>query len=213
MMKSHNIFGKIRDKSIVIISTIINNGYQTFLKKRLKNDNFSIICSNCIGGIIYNRLGKKFLSPTINLWMKQKDFIKFALDLKYYISLDLFFIETEYDYPVAKLDDITIYFNHATSKEEAEFDWYKRRERINYDNLYLIMYERENLSKEEISLIEKVKCKNKIVITDNENNNLEYALYVKPNLTRNDGFQCLDRDIFGIRTFEKKFDFVKWLNS
>ena len=53
------------------------------LRKRLKNDNFSIICSNCIGGTIYNRLGKQFLSPTINLWFYQKDFLKFIQNIHY----------------------------------------------------------------------------------------------------------------------------------
>lgn len=30
-------------------------------------ENFSIISSNCVGGVITHELGKRFLSPTINL--------------------------------------------------------------------------------------------------------------------------------------------------
>ncbi len=164
-------------------------------------------------GVIYHRLGKQFLSPTINLWMHQRDFIKFATNLAYYISLELEFVDTEYDYPVGKLDDILIYFNHSNDKEEASADWNKRKKRINYNNLYLIMYEREGLSQEELLPLEKVQCKNKIVLTDNPNNKLEYAFYIKPNMKRANGAQFLDKDVLGIRTFEKKFDFVTWLNK
>lgn len=31
-------------------------------RKRLTNDQFTILSSNCIGGVIYHRLGKQFLS-------------------------------------------------------------------------------------------------------------------------------------------------------
>ena len=41
--------------------------YKQKLIKRLKNKNFTLITNNCTGGVIYNRLGLKFLSPTIKL--------------------------------------------------------------------------------------------------------------------------------------------------
>ena len=115
------------------------------MRKKLRNDNFSIICSNCIGGVIYHRLGKQFLSPTINLWMNQKDFLKMALDLKSYMSKELAFIKGEYDYPIALLGDVKVYFNHAKTEEEARHSWEQRKTRINYDNLYVIMYDRDGL--------------------------------------------------------------------
>lgn len=80
----------VKDKSNYELSRIKNKKYENSIRKRLTNDNFTIICSNCIGGTIYNRLGKQFLSPTINLWMHQRDFIKFVLDIKEYINPELF---------------------------------------------------------------------------------------------------------------------------
>lgn len=179
----------------------------------MKNDNFSIICSNCIGGIIYNRLGKRFLSPTINLWMHQRDFIKFVLNLENYLDKDLVFVNDEYDYPVALIDDVKIYFNHSKDEESARRDWERRKIRINYDNLFIIMYDREYLTEDDLLLLNDVKCKNKIVLSDKERKNLLFVKTIKPNLDRRFREQFLDKDKYGIRTYEKQWDFVSWLNQ
>lgn len=207
-----NIFKKIYYKTLTLIQKIYTNVYELKLRKRLKNKDFSIICSNCIGGVIYHRLGKKFLSPTINLWLHQDDFLKFVLNLKEYIAKDLVFINSEYDYPVAMLDDIKIYFNHSKTKEEAKSNWDKRKERINYDNLFIIMYDRDGIIKDDIKKLKNINCKNKIVLSDKEYKDIDYVLTIKPNYDKANGQQYLDRDILDKRTFEKHFDFVKWLN-
>lgn len=64
------------------INEIYRAIYERNLKNKLKNENFSIISSNWIGGLIYHRLEHKFLSSTINLWMQRYDYLKFVLDLK-----------------------------------------------------------------------------------------------------------------------------------
>ena len=69
-------------------------------RKKLKIDNFSIISNNCIGGVIYNDLGKKFLSPTVNLYIKPTDFIKFLENMEYYLSLEIKPCKTPLKYPV-----------------------------------------------------------------------------------------------------------------
>ena len=109
----------------------INRKFTNKQRKKLKNDKFSIISSNCIGGIIYHRLGKQFLSPTINLFFNQKEFIKFAQNLRYYINLPLEFIKSDFDFPVAKIDDITLYFLHYSNNDEAKEAWERRKTRIN----------------------------------------------------------------------------------
>lgn len=207
-----NLLSKIYNKCIYIIVKNYKQYYENKLRKKLKNDNFSIICSNCIGGIIYNRLGKKFLSPTINLWIRQNDFLKFVLDLKGYISKDLVFIESEYDYPVALLGDIKIHFNHYKTEEDARLNWDKRKNRINYDNLFIIMNNRDNITENDILKLNNVKCKNKIVLANKDYKNIDYVIKIKPNLDKTNGQVFLDKDILGKRTFEKYFDFVKFLN-
>lgn len=74
-----------------------------FYRNKLKNSDFTILCSNCVGGCIYHRLGKEFLSPTINLYFEQPDFVQFLLHLDYYCDEELLFIESDRSYPVATL--------------------------------------------------------------------------------------------------------------
>lgn len=179
-------------------------------KKRIKNKDFSIICSTCIGGLIYHDLGMEFLSPTINMYMNNLDFIKFACNLKYYCSIDLTFIETEEDFPVAMCGDIRLNFNHSKTAEDAQRDWNRRKERINYDNIYLIFYYREGYSLEQIREIEKAPCKRVAVLT-HKPLGLEYEVYMKGNGDPEQNF--LEKDEFEIRTFEKEWNFVKWLNG
>ena len=64
------------------------------LRFKLHNKDFSLITPNCIGGIIYHRLGVEFKSPTINLlFPDKKQYLKFALKLPQYLSEDLKFTD------------------------------------------------------------------------------------------------------------------------
>lgn len=49
------------------------------MQSKLRNRNISFLTPNCLGGILYHDLGLEFMSPTINLMMTQKDFVKFIL--------------------------------------------------------------------------------------------------------------------------------------
>lgn len=98
------------------------------MEKKLNNKKFSIVCSTCVGGVIYHDLGMQFLSPTINMFMSNSDFNKFACNLKQYLSMELTFIETDEIFPVAMLGDIRLNFNHHTTPEEAAYDWNRRKQ-------------------------------------------------------------------------------------
>ena len=182
------------------------------LRKRLRNDQFTILSPNCIAGTMYRKLGKEFLTPTINLWMTQGDFIKFAVNLSDYVAMRLVFQQTDKSYPVAMLGDIQINFLHYKTEAEAEAAWERRKKRINYDNLYILMYYREGYTLEQIREIEKAKCKNLIILTATPLP-LDYACCIKPRLHRPNGDSFLDDNIWGTRTFEKQWDFVDWINS
>lgn len=203
---------KIKDKLQNVISRSCNILYEKIMRKRLKNKEFSIVCPNCIGGVISHRLNQRFLSPTVNLWMHQKEFLKFVSNLPYYIDQELVFIKSEYDYPVAVIDDVRIYFNHSKTKEDAANDWNRRKNRIQYDNLYIIMYDRDGITTEDILKLREIPCKNKIVFSEHSHPEIDYIVKIKPT-NRVNGQQYLDKDWFGFRTFEKQFDYVKWLNS
>ena len=189
--------------------------FETICRLRIRNRNFTILCSNCIGGIIYNRLGMKFLSPTVNLYIRQYDFIKFIKDPQLYLSKELKFIKTEYTFPVGLLGDIRIHFNHTDNERDARQDWERRKKRINWDNLYIIMYDRDGLTREQIYSLRNIRCKRLIVLSEwDKYPELDYVYQIKrTGIRRNNDQVFLDDDFFGIRTFEKQWNFVKWLNG
>lgn len=201
----------IRNEIGTAVKKFADSRFEKKLRRKLKNDQFSILCSTCIGGIIYHRLGKQFLSPTINMWMNQREFLIFLENLDEALAQELVFIKTKYDHPVAQLTtkggSVNLYFNHAKTQEEADRDWTRRKARINRDNLFVIMYDTDNITEADIRRLEKIKCRNKIVLSANKRD-LPYVLTIKSKGASN----YLEADRFGRRTFEKKFDFVKWLN-
>lgn len=206
------MFQNAIDKTQALLSSLINSCYERYMRSRLKNKDFSILCSNCIGGIIYHRLGLQFRSPTVNLWMHQRDFLKFAYNIRKYSATELQFIHTDCGYPVARLDDITVYFNHHKDEEHARTDWNRRMKRIHYDNLFLIMYDREDITEEDILNLGSIPCRGRLVISDKKYPHISYVKTMKPG-KHLFGNQCTDKDWFGLRTFEKHFDYVKWLNQ
>lgn len=189
-------------------------------RKRLKNDGFTILCSNCVGGVLYHRLGKEFLSPTVNLYFTNPDFVEFCLHLDYYLEQKLCFIETEHKYPVAQLrgngDEIptvTVYFNHDSVNEEAERKWERRKTRINRDNLYIILYKLDGITIEQIKRLESVKCRNKVILTAKPLPEISWSHYIRPKMRSQYPYSYLGKDVFGMRHIEKAFDFVTFLNE
>ncbi len=110
----------------------------------VKKSNPSIISKNCWAGICYNYLGIKFLSPTINMFFYDAEFNRFLKNIKYYLSLPVEYECSRYDanlkrdYPVCRLGDISLNFNHYTDYDSARESWNRRLKRINWDNLFVV---------------------------------------------------------------------------
>lgn len=118
------------------------------LKKYMEilNDNVTIFANNCWGGLVYHRLGLEFLSPLVNMFFSEEDYLKFLSNPRKYINAKIsyekeyFVEETQKSFPVCKCDDIFLYFNHSESFEEANSTWERRKKRINWDNIFVMMY-------------------------------------------------------------------------
>lgn len=114
----------------------------------LHESKVSIIANNCWGGLVYHNLGLEFNSPFINMFENDEDYLKIVNDLKYYLNAEL---QLErygtslqgVNYPICKLRDVELHFNHYSNMNEVEKKWYKRIERINWDNLFIMMYTSE----------------------------------------------------------------------
>lgn len=216
MEKLRTFLGKVFNK--------INN---TINRKRLKNQDFSLFAPTCIAGVIYHKLGKKFLSPTINLFMSERDFLKFAKDVKYYSDKELQYVEMQqgvlFMYPVCTLGDgdkkITIHFNHYPTFEQAKEKWDERMQRINYDNMFFVFSTRDrggHLTYDEIKSIGEIKAKGLVCFTAKDYKEFDYTLQLKK--YKNADFvgpYMVEHKtkIFNRMVWEPDFDYTYWLNT
>lgn len=111
-----------------------------FRQKKLNKKEFTIISNNCWGGEVYESYNLIKQSPTIGLFFMASDYIKFISDIHRYLKCELKFIDPKSSkyyltlksdpkfgkYPVAKLDDIEIFFLHYSSKEQVIQKWNRR---------------------------------------------------------------------------------------
>ena len=199
-----------------------------FLFEGLKNKDFTIICRDCVGGVLYHQLNSKFLSPTINLFFTLSDFNYFCLYLKDYIDAELMELKSDkYDYPVGilkpnsskKIDKILkVHFMHYKSFDEAYQKWEERKKRINWDNIYVISSccygpEIENLSTEIINDWNKIKYPKVVLVDENHGFDDEFIVK-KPKECQEHAWLLYspDKDNPLKRTFND-FDFIKFLNK
>lgn len=150
-------------------------------RRKLKYTDFSIISNNCWAGFAYQQFGLTYSTPTIGLGFVDNDYIKFLERLEYYLSLTPIFIDpkdapdydlrkklrgSEIDYPVAKLDDIIIWFTHYHSSEEALEKWERRKKRINYNRLLIKWSQRYNQDPKLLYRFLDLPYKNKIAFVE-----------------------------------------------
>lgn len=156
----------------------------------LKNKSVSIISNNCGGGFISQYFGLPYNSPTAGLYFESHDYIKFVRDLKHYFSASLEFIDPCESknrdsfkdtvgwgtYPVARCDDIEIYFMHYPTKEEAAEKWYRRAHRVDLCNVYCILFENDTSTEEVCRAFDKLSLPHK-VMTYHDYQGLGHGVY------------------------------------
>lgn len=175
-------------------------------KKQLNNDNFTIISQNCTGGIFYHDMKMKFLSPTINLHFQSKDFIRFVNNIEYYLSQELVIRYGEL-YPIGRLDDIEIYFNHYETCKEAVEKWNQRKERINLDKILVLITDKDGFNNELFNEFINIKYP-KLLFTGNKKYKNENSIYYSE-------FEGNDQigDILSNRKFYKEYKLINCVNK
>lgn len=207
------------DKFVYFFANKFRTYYEKFyfnnLRKKLKNNNFSLFSPNCYAAIIYHRLGLKFNSPTINmLFPIKKQYLKFVSNIEYYLSKDLEFIsDPDYNCPVAILDDVKLVFNHYKSVEEANHKWNQRKLRVNYNNIFIIFDDISDAEYSDLLEFNKIECKGKVILTSKNYdlpNTIQISKYKKSGIMKP---YLMDKNIWTGKTpADYDFDFVKWLN-
>lgn len=185
------------------------------MRRRLRNTSASLLCPNCMGGMLFHDLGIPFRSPTVNLMMRQPDFVKFVRDLDDYLAREpVFFTDPDASCPCASLGDITIWFTHYEDAEQAARKWKERSERLDRSNLFVVLQERDGLTREEILSLRNLPVRGLLVFTAGDYPGIPYALRVPvTDETGAVGNLLAASPWDGLRGYERYFDFVKWFNE
>lgn len=125
------------------------------MKTQLREQDFSVISQNCIGGVLYHDMGLQFLSPTVNLFFTAPDFVRFVLNLEHYLDIDPIMAWDE-TYPVGNIEDITIHFMHYGTCAEARQDWNRRKARIDKEKILVLCTDMEGFTQDVFAQWQKI---------------------------------------------------------
>lgn len=147
------------------------HGFKRFMRKgidrrnrgKLINPNPTVFASNCNGGVMTHDLGLQFNSPTVNLYIRPKEYVKFLGNLNHYLYETHFVEGEDAGYPVGILDDIRVDFVHYQNFDEAVAKWYSRLDRVGLDNAFYIMTERDGCTHDDLLSFDRLPFKNKVV--------------------------------------------------
>ena len=210
IVTAKKVFSEICDEGIIlgigkdkfISSNILYIPGFSFKKYiRLLKSRISIISDDCWGGITYHYLNMKFLSPFINMYIEDDEYLRLVHNLKEYLMEPLVYCNKEinpvekFEYPVFKLGDVKLHMNHYHTIEEGERFWYERLKRINWDNVFVMMYtESKDVAKE----FSKIPYEKKVCFVGSDDIVYPSVMPIKPYQSRNDKEKMLWEYILAI---------------
>jgi len=205
------MFQRVVQKTRKICAELNYEKNKQRMRKNLYNHNFSILSANCLGGIIYHDLGEKFMSPTVNLYMSSGDFVTLACNLDSYLRKELKEIKRDLPYPVGGLGEIELHFVHYKSFEEAVNKWEERKNRIDKNNLFLLLTDRDDFSEEILEKYAKLDYP-KVLLSGKK---YDYDFCIPCKFIENDhaGQLQLFSNYRGERYLYREIDVVQWLNE
>lgn len=209
---------------MLIISDILSSFRKkkrvNMIRKRqieLDSNNITIFSSNCIAGILYHDFNLQFKSPTINLWMTPVDFLKFCKNPMNYAGKDMQLLDNT-PYIKVQNSDIILHCLRYTSFDEVKEKWESRFKRINWDNIYLIMVERDGCTYKELVEFDQLPYENKVVFVHKEMPEIKSAVYLSGTETLGDNYHHVQaltnwRGHFSGERLMDAFDFAEFINS
>lgn len=144
MVVVHNFF-RLKSSVVNYLWNLRRGGIIRKLRSRFGQNAVTIISNNCAAGFIYNALGLRFDSPTINLYFEDSDFLIFTLNLHSYLEGTLSEDRlSDRDYPVGRLvptdggRPISVFFMHYETFEQAQKAWDRRKSRVHWDRVAVL---------------------------------------------------------------------------
>ena len=132
-------------RSQVVCSHVLRSPNFDFREyMELRTSHVSIVAPLCWSGLACSTLDLRCESPFRNMFINWDSYRRVLSDIKHYCSIDsLEFLGYDTDqlgtrYPKMGLDDVVLNFNHVETPDQAREQWFKRRDRMNFGNLFVM---------------------------------------------------------------------------
>ena len=176
-------------------------------RKQLINTNFSIISNNCIGGMVTHDFLQPQLSPTVNLFILPDDYLRLLKDLNNNLQSDVVKVESGRSFPAGMVNGCKINFMHYKTFEEGKQAWIKRAQRIDYNNLLVVLVERDGCTYDNLKEFDSLPFVNKIAIVHKPYPEIQCAVVVPGYENTKDVGRITDWcSLFG----EREYDRIDW---
>ena len=138
--------GAAREK-LIFCKLIRMEGFSFDRYMNLAQSRVTILSNCCWGGLTYHYFKLFFLSPTINLFITDDDYIRLLENLDTMLEEEPVFDFMEYSqdedfyYPVFDLSGVKLHMNHCHDREQGLNDWKKRCARVRNNMLITMITE------------------------------------------------------------------------
>ena len=110
--------------------------------------------------------------------------------------------------------DVEIRFNHYKTFEEAAAKWEERKQRINWDNLFVIGIDGDDCTYDSIRRFDALPFENKVIFTHKPYPEFSSAYYLRGFEIRGEVVRITDfKNQFRIRRYLDQFDYISFLNG
>ena len=139
-----------------------------YYRSRIKNNkDLTIICNNCLGGVLYHNFGMRFCSPFVNLMIPTSHYIELLVKINKIADYEIIDITPAGNkYPIGLLNyKWELHFMHYKTYDEAYRKWKERCQRIDFESLYVVLVETHSARYSDLYAFDKLCIKNKIMLT------------------------------------------------
>ncbi|MDE7069730.1 MAG: DUF1919 domain-containing protein [Alistipes sp.] len=194
------------------------------LSAQLHEREWSILSSDCVGGVMAHDLRLRFDSPTVNLFFDSNEgFVDYVAGLDYYRDAELLACGAALrgdgrEYPVARLagdgehPEVVLHFLHYRTFEEAARKWRERSRRLRPERLCVVMHVKE-LDRSLLDRFAALPVVRKVIL-GYPASELEHPLFFKvSSLARFEPGRLLRYAGITGRRYLDDFDYVAFLND
>ncbi|WP_081713027.1 DUF1919 domain-containing protein [Bacteroides neonati] len=214
MNNQKNIYICKKINDMIISKKFLRQIYTWNLRRKNKNHDFSILSSNCVGAMVTHDLGIRLNSPTVNLFMYPSDFISFLENIETNLSASIEDITGDSPYPIGLLNNsIPIHFLHYVSFNDAVNCWKRRAERVNLNNLYIVLVERDGCTFNDLKRFDALPYSHKVILSHKQYKNIQSARLIAGYEEQNEvGLITEYNGSWGKRHYDR-FNWLQFLNS